>query len=269
VIQEKQQIDNKIGPLCSFLFSAWVAAAEVIDGGVKRIILFLAWLPLFAIGGELEDVKTKRTVALEKVKTDYRMEIDRLKVRLTQAGETEKAKALDTANPPPEANGPVETRTAALRRINGIYVAELEKLKAKAQRACDLAAVTQVEKELKVVKEPPRDMGESGLGKLGEIKTFGEGKDDGRGGSNKLGAVTNKTPLTGRVLQVLPEGLLFSAGSATYLLTDHPDQRTMADGSAVNCYAVKTEKTYSYTDVKGAKRTARIYKFVNRRIGKR
>jgi hypothetical protein len=78
-----------------------------------------------------------------------------------------------------------------------------------------------------------------------------------------------KVPLTGRVLQVLPEGLLFAGGSSPYLLKDHPDMDKMVDGQAVNCYAVATKETFKYTDTQGAVRTVRVYRFLNRRIGKR
>lgn len=265
---EKQQDDNKRGLFFGGLFSSWVVCPVMISGGVKKLILLNALLPLFALGGEIDDVKIKRDDALKRVQSDFQAEIDRLKIRLTQAGETDKALALDSAKLPPEANAAVETRTASERRIRGIYQAELEKMKSKAQKAGDLAAVTAIDKELVAVKEPPRDLGKSALGKLGETRPFGNGKDDGRAGTDKLGAITNKIPLTGRVLQVLPEGLLFAADSTTYLLTDHPDQRTMADGNSVNCYAVRTEKTFSYTAGNGGQRTIRIYKFLNRRIGK-
>lgn len=91
----------------------------------------------------------------------------------------------------------------------------------------------------------------------------------GGGGDGKIGAPMSKVALTGRVLQVLPEGLLFYAWSSPYLLKGHPDAEKMVDGQAVNCYAVRTAETFKYTDTQGAVRTVRVYRFLNRRIGKR
>ena len=99
--------------------------------------------------------------------------------------------------------------------------------------------------------------------------TRAEDKTEKKDGSLLNGGAVRKLAVTGNVLQVLPVGLLFSWAGGTYVLVDYPDFDKMADGDAVNCYVVKTEKTYSYESVNGAKRTARVYKFLNRRIGKR
>lgn len=79
-----------------------------------------------------------------------------------------------------------------------------------------------------------------------------------------------KEALNRKILQVLPEGLLFSgSGTSTFVLTGHPDEKSLADGEVVNCYVSKTEETLKYTAVNGAERTARIYRYVTRRIGGR
>lgn len=98
---------------------------------------------------------------------------------------------------------------------------------------------------------------------------MGDTKDAGKGGSGALGAVTRKTPITGKVLQVWEDALLFTGSkNAVFILTGHPNQRTIADGNEVNCYAIETDEVRKYTDVKGAKRTARVYRYHSRRIGK-
>ena len=103
----------------------------------------------------------------------------------------------------------------------------------------------------------------------GEIK-HSEAKTGNENPNSALsGGSVKKLAITGRVLQVLDDGLLFSWDRGTYVLMDYPDFKKMADGDAVNCYVVKTEKTYEYMGVDGARHTARVYKFMNQRIGKR
>lgn len=75
-------------------------------------------------------------------------------------------------------------------------------------------------------------------------------------------------PLHRKILQVLPEGLLFSGTTSTFILVGHPDAKKLADGEMVNCYAVKTDETLKYIDITGAERTARVYRYVTARIGK-
>lgn len=84
----------------------------------------------------------------------------------------------------------------------------------------------------------------------------------------QLGKTTKKVAIRGRVLQVLPEGLLMSGGGNPYLLAGYPGAKDMADGDAVNCYAEKTEHTFKYEDTTGAMRTVRVWRFLNGRIGK-
>lgn len=91
----------------------------------------------------------------------------------------------------------------------------------------------------------------------------------GQAAAQELGKDTKHLAATGRVLQVLPAGLLFSGGAAPYLIVGHPNQKTMADGDAVNCYVEKTDRTFEYTDTQGAKRTVRVFRYLTQRIGKR
>ncbi len=85
----------------------------------------------------------------------------------------------------------------------------------------------------------------------------------------QLGERTKKEAITCPVLQVLPKGLLMSGSDGSpFLLAGHPDAGKLADGDAVNCYAVKTSHTYKYTDTLGAERTVRVWKYMNRRMGK-
>jgi hypothetical protein len=87
-------------------------------------------------------------------------------------------------------------------------------------------------------------------------------------GRLELGKKTKKLPIRGRVLQVLPEGLLFSGGGAPWLLKGHPQFATMADGAEINCFVEQEAGTFRYTDVSGAQRTVRIYRYAGKRYGK-
>lgn len=84
-----------------------------------------------------------------------------------------------------------------------------------------------------------------------------------------LGDKTKKVPINARVLQVLPEGLLFSGKSAPYLLVGYPKHQEVADGNVVNVYAQSTGKTFKYEDTTGAVRTVRVFRYLNQRIGGR
>ena len=75
----------------------------------------------------------------------------------------------------------------------------------------------------------------------------------------QLGETTKKEAVTREILQVLPEGLLMS-GTKPFLLTGHPDEKNLADGERVNCYAADTGKVFKYTDTTGAERTVRIWR---------
>lgn len=79
---------------------------------------------------------------------------------------------------------------------------------------------------------------------------------------------TQKIAIQKKVLQVLEEGLLMANGATPFVLKGHPDEASLADGDAVNCYANRTSATMQYVDVTGAKRTVKVYQFVSKRIGK-
>jgi len=84
-----------------------------------------------------------------------------------------------------------------------------------------------------------------------------------------LGKKTKKQEIGGRVMQVVPEGLLFSGGGGSpWLMVDHPEQGTLTDGRSVKCYAVKTEAVFQYTDITGSTRTVAVWQYAGKRYGK-
>lgn len=83
-----------------------------------------------------------------------------------------------------------------------------------------------------------------------------------------LGKKGKKQPIGGRVSQVVPEGLLFTGGMSPWLLVRHPQQRKLADGSFIKCYASKTDGVYQYVDVVGGQRTVAVWVYAGKRMGK-
>jgi hypothetical protein len=76
-----------------------------------------------------------------------------------------------------------------------------------------------------------------------------------------------KIPFAAPIDQVVDEGYLFMGKESMVLLVGHPDKK-LTDGEKVNCYAVKTTATYEYESVDGAKRKIRVYRYVEKRMGK-
>lgn len=78
---------------------------------------------------------------------------------------------------------------------------------------------------------------------------------------------TKKVAITHTVLQKHERGLLMNARNP-FLLVGHPDEARLADGDRVNVYATRTDHLVEYIDTTGAKRTVRVWRFANRRIGR-
>lgn len=153
----------------------------------------------------------------------------------------------DAAIKTAEATPPATTIDQRKKAIQAVYVAELGKLQTRFTNEGNAAMVALVKAE--IAKAPPAEapLGNSALARE-------TGKD--------------KVTISAKVLQVLDEGLLFSGGNnGTYVLKNHPDEKKLVDGSSVHCYAIKSEGVFSYTDVQGAKRTARLYYYFGKKIG--
>jgi len=138
------------------------------------------------------------------------------------------------------------------------YAEEQAKKQARAEAEIDRELERQAREN---PKEGPQDEPEPAAA------VDGKGQEQGPP-RRKLGEKTEKFPVKGRVLQVLPEGLLFRGASSPWLLKGHPETAKMTDGAEINCYVVREEGSFQYTDVLGASRTVRIYRYAGKRMGK-
>ncbi len=84
----------------------------------------------------------------------------------------------------------------------------------------------------------------------------------------KMKVPPKKQALQTSVDQILDDGLLLIFTNSVILLRGHPDQKKLADGDKINCYAMRTDKVYQYEAVGGAKKTARVYLYHGKRLGR-
>ena len=68
------------------------------------------------------------------------------------------------------------------------------------------------------------------------------------------------TQITGRVRQVLKDGLLLRSGDETVMLKRHPDQDSLLDNASISVFAVPIGR-YQYASVLGAQRTVQAYDY--------
>lgn len=87
-------------------------------------------------------------------------------------------------------------------------------------------------------------------------------------GNPKTKTPPKKQAIEMRVDQILPEGLLIISGQSLILLVGHPDHKKIVDGQLINCYALRTDEVFRYTDVSGAMRAARVYRYYGKRLGR-
>lgn len=234
---------------------------------MRFFLLFLVFgmCGAFAQESALDALMAKRDEAVQRLDAATAEE---LKVLAKQAaGAKNIALAAAASNealrlvPIPEADAPaaadslpreveivMEKREVKKKGITAVYLKELEKLLAKYTGEGNVALASKVGEEIKRSTPVQEKLGS-------DLLNHDQGK--------------NKVALNAKVLQVLDDGLLFSGdGGYVYILKNYPDQRKTVDGMVLNCYATRTEEVFTYESVSGAKRTARVYLYFGRRIGK-
>lgn len=229
------------------------------------LFLLMVGVVLGQVPSALESLMTKKDEAVQRLdaatadelKTLAKQAVASKNIALATAASNEALRLV----PNPEVDAPaagvnlprevqlvLENREVKKKVINGVYLKELEKLLVKYTGEGNVALASQVGEEIKESTPVQEKLGSDLLN-----------RDQGK----------NKVALNAKVLQVLDEGLLFSgSGGSVYILKNYPDQRRAVDGMELNCYATRTEEVFSYDDVRGAKRTARVYLYFGRRLGK-
>lgn len=77
-----------------------------------------------------------------------------------------------------------------------------------------------------------------------------------------LGKERGKFRAGGKVLEVLPEGLLMPGKVSPWLLKGYPDAETVKAGAEVRCVAGKSRERFSYRDKDGTVRKLWVYGFL-------